>query len=507
MATGIQTSVQRGRRSQLSAKPTRETPWKRALAVLSGLSNRTKYTLIVTILAVLMGLGWEIHSVRSNQFGNLYPLRLNSEDVREISTVLIDNGIEHEVPPTMDGIMLHPGDVIRARALLASRSLPRHEAEPAEPESSMPTADMRKDAQRRRLESDLVYTLRQMDGINDARVKIAIPPKTYFRDDNLAVKASVFLDLAEGYAVDPAMAKGLASLVAHSVPELQAENVTLLDPKGLEIEVGASKETLTVTEREKELQKKLQTALSRVFGDGVYAVVNIEYDTAKEEQQRWTPGEPGQGGYLESGSQRFKETLTGETEDQSKDYETIKEAYNYVYSQNSLKRIRLEPKINRITATVLVDGASEDEVAAVRGMVKGAIGIDETRTDEVFVSGLPWTHKDIWDTQPTPPLVTNAGQSSGTLMQGLALGLGMYLLGVICAAALNRRTKPLFGLPLASTDNQGLNTIVDHNQQKTGQFCAAGNTTANGGRMDALENLVTSKPDKVATLLRSTWLS
>jgi flagellar biosynthesis/type III secretory pathway M-ring protein FliF/YscJ len=507
MATGIQTSVQRGRRSQLSAKPTKETPLKKAFAFLNGLSAKAKYGIVGALLAIVIGVAWKAHSIQSNQYGNLYPLRLNSEDVREISTVLIDNGIEHTVPPTMDGIQLHPSELLRARALLASRSLPRHKAEPPEPETTMPTRDMRIAAERRRLESDLVYTLRQMESINDARVQIAMPPKAYFRDDNLAVKASVFLDLAEGFAVEPDVAKGIASLIAHSVPELRAENVTLLDPNGREIEIGARKEIQTLTEREKELQKKLQIALSRVFGDRVHAVVNIEYDTSQEEQRRWTPGEPKEGGYLEAGSQVFKEMLTGETEEEGKNYETTKKSTNYVYSQNSLARVRMEPKIERITATVLVDGASADEVEAIQGMVKGAIGIDETRTDEVFVSGLPWTHQDIWNVEPTPLPVSNVGDNSGTLLQGLGLGIGVCLLGIVCAGALNRRTKPLFGLPLATAKNEHLNTIVDHNQQKDGQFSGAGTTSSNSGRMDALENLVTSKPDKVATLLRSTWLS
>ena len=44
MATGIQTSVQRGRRSQLSAKPTpNQSPWSKAGSIWSGLDKKVKY--------------------------------------------------------------------------------------------------------------------------------------------------------------------------------------------------------------------------------------------------------------------------------------------------------------------------------------------------------------------------------------------------------------------------------------------------------------------------------
>jgi flagellar biosynthesis/type III secretory pathway M-ring protein FliF/YscJ len=507
MATGIHTSVPRGRRSQLSAKPTKETPWTKAVSILSGMSSKARYGLVGAVLLIVIGVSWQTYSIQTNQFGALYPLKLNSEDVSDISTILIRHGIEHTVPPTMDGIELHPQDKLRARALLAGHSLPRRIVESPEPDSTMPTSDMRRATEIRRLESELVYTLRQMEGVNDARVKLAIPRKTYFQDDNRAVKASVFLDLSGGYSIKPEVAKGVASLVSYSVPELQADNVILLDPDGKAIEV-AVEGPQTLAQREEDLQRKLQLALSRVFGNRVHAVVNIEYDTSQEERRRSTPGGPKHDGYLKSGEQFFEEMLTGETEEDAKNYGTVKKAVNYVYAENALVSVRMEPKINRLTATVLVDGASRDEVAEVREMVKGAIGIDESRADEVVVSGLPWIRDDLWQPNPAPlPVIETTGTNSGPLLEALALGLGMFLLGIVGAGFLNRRTKPLFGLPMATTKNENMTTIVDHNQQKNGQFTTTGTTSSNSGRMEVLENLVNSRPEKVATLLRSTWLS
>ena len=62
---------------------------------------------------------------------------------------------------------------------------------------------------------------------------------------------------------------------------------------------------------------------------------------------------------------------------------------------------------------------------------------------------------------------------------------------------------------LSSSRNrsQQLGVIVDHGHQKNGQFSSTETTLSSNGRMDALANLVTSRPEKVASLLRTTWLS
>ena len=508
MATGIQTSVQRGRRSQLSARPTtNENRWSKAISLWSGLEKKVKFGIGGLLLLLILGGSFKAHDVQSNTFGELYPLKLNNEDVTEISSVLTNSGIEHTISPTMDGIQMHPDDVRKARALLASHSLPRHNPAPPAADSSMPTADMRKAAERRRLESELVYTLRQMEGVNDARVKLAMPPKTFFRDDQVAVKASVFLDLAKTYQMTPEVAQGIASLVSHSVPELQPENVTLLNSQGKEIDASAPDQLDVVSEREVELQKKLQGALARIFGERVHTVVNVEYDTSHEESRRWTPGDPKHEGVIADSSQLMEEFLDGESKEDGKKYGVTKKAVNYVYSQNSLVNVRMQPKIDRITATVMVDGASEEELAAVAGIVKGAIGIDESRLDNVFVTGLPWNHK-VWEETPEPPVAAAPPQESANLLwEALGLGMGMFLLGLVGAGLLGKRTNPLLGVSLGSSESHnGINGIVDHGSNKNGQTTQMDITTCNGNRMEALENLVTSKPESVASLLRTTWL-
>ena len=184
-----------------------------------------------------------------------------------------------------------------------------------------------------------------------------------------------------------------------------------------------------------------------------------------------------------------------------------KKSTNYVYTQNSLVSVRMQPKIDRITATVMVDGASDEELAAVAGIVKGAIGIDESRLDNIFVTGLPWNHK-VWEETPEPAATLAPAQESHSLLwEALALGAGMFLLGLVGAGLLSKRINPLLGVTVGSSENQNsINGIVDHGNNKNGLTTHLDVTAPNGNRMEALENLVTSKPESVASLLRTTWL-
>ncbi|MFA5506290.1 MAG: flagellar M-ring protein FliF C-terminal domain-containing protein [Vulcanimicrobiota bacterium] len=504
MATGIQTSVQRSRRSQLSAQTSSRSPWSKPVEWWGGLSRRVK-SLIGGLLLVLLIAGlFGAREAQSKRFGDLYPLKLNTQDVTEISAVLSNSGIDHTVTPAADGIQLHPTEIKMARALLAGRALPRHLPEPPKDDSKLPTADMRKAEERRRLESELVSVLRQMDGINDARVTLALPPRSYFRDELLEVKASVFLKLAPDYSVSQEVARGITSLISHSVPELKPENVSLLDDNGAEI-AGQSLDGLdSWTEHEVKLQTKLQNLLTRAFGDRAHAVVNVEFDYSQDEHRSFTPGPPEYKGVIADSSQLIEEFLDGESKENGKKFGSRKEARNFVYAQNSHINLRMKPKISRITATVLLDGASEDEVRLVNEMVKGAIGVDESRSDQVFVSGLPW-NRDLWKGETTPVAPVEVGES-GLIYQALGLSVGMFLLGLVGAGLLHRRTRPVMGVSLGNSEQQSVNDIVDHRHQKTGVSTSLEHTTSHGSRMEALESLVHCRPKKAAELLRTTWL-
>jgi flagellar M-ring protein FliF len=84
----------------------------------------------------------------------------------------------------------------------------------------------------RALQGELSRTIMMMEGVEDARVHIAIPERTLFRSERPATKAAVSLILSENFSASGAMVSGIQRLVASAVPDLEDRNVVVLDRAG-----------------------------------------------------------------------------------------------------------------------------------------------------------------------------------------------------------------------------------------------------------------------------------
>ena len=93
MATGIQTSVQRGRRSQLSARPIDKSPWNKARELWGGFNRTTKYLMGGALLALVLAGSYKAHDVRSNRLDDLFPLIdcVFPEDILTLAVARPDN--------------------------------------------------------------------------------------------------------------------------------------------------------------------------------------------------------------------------------------------------------------------------------------------------------------------------------------------------------------------------------------------------------------------------------
>ena len=84
----------------------------------------------------------------------------------------------------------------------------------------------------RALQGELSRTIMMIEGVEDARVHLAIPERTLFRSERSLTKAAVSLVLIKERTPSPEMVIGIQRLVSSSVPELKASNVIVLDRTG-----------------------------------------------------------------------------------------------------------------------------------------------------------------------------------------------------------------------------------------------------------------------------------
>lgn len=84
----------------------------------------------------------------------------------------------------------------------------------------------------RALQGELARTIMAMDGVDEARIHLALPEHAIFRDESKPPKASVSVLTRPGKSLSAGTIKGIQRLVAAAVPDLDVGNVVVLDGRG-----------------------------------------------------------------------------------------------------------------------------------------------------------------------------------------------------------------------------------------------------------------------------------
>lgn len=91
----------------------------------------------------------------------------------------------------------------------------------------------------RALQGELVRTITALEGVENARVHLAIPERSLFRGERTAPSAAVTVTMKQGRMPDPARVSGIQRLVAAAVPDLPEAEVVVLDGQGRVISARA----------------------------------------------------------------------------------------------------------------------------------------------------------------------------------------------------------------------------------------------------------------------------
>ncbi len=555
MATGIQTGMQRGSRSGISrgsalgkgAPGGGGSPLEKAQEIWKSLGKGPRIAIGVLFTVLLCGGAiFGLHASK-NQHVDLYPTKMTANDVTEVSAALIEMRIEHTVSETNDGILVHPKDRIRTQAALATRNLPRAPVLTADAvEGGMgKTAAEQKAIRQQLLEGDITLALRAMEGVNDARVKLAIPDKTYFQDESKQTTARVLLSVSPGAQLSRERIQGMVNLVAFSVPELRTENVAIIDSSGQDLTamlpgadasgIGISGTQLEVQAQEEiRLQQKAQQALDEVMPGRTKVSVNLDMDFSKYEEERFTPGGAADDGVVVESRQVTRELLnkgdkdssseghlmsSASRKDGSSDYVNEKESVNHMVQQHKVTRVDTGFRVKRLTASILADNVSDDEKSAIAGYVRNAIGIDLARGDEVAVHSIAFDRQMMGGAAGMAggfapaeqiPAAAGAGINASHLTAAFTVGAAMLLGLVGLFLVKQHKVQEHQGTIITATAGGVTSTtITDHFTEKsgktTGPAASAGATQVN--TTDQLEQLVDERPTKVAEMLKSTWLS
>ncbi|CAB3745116.1 Flagellar M-ring protein [Achromobacter ruhlandii] len=256
--------------------------------------------LVALIVAVAM---WSSEPKYKVLFSNL-----DDRDGGAIVTALGSMNVPYKYNDTGTALLVPADRVYDARLQLASQGLPRGGSVGFELMDNARFGASQFAEQinyQRGLEGELARSIESMHTVQHARVHLAMPRQSLFVRERQPPTASVLLNVYPGRSLSDAQVSAISWLVASSVPELTAENVSIVDQNGrlLSAPTGEGRgmdadQMRMVRETEQRTVERILTILNPLVGPGnVHAQASAEMDFSRREEtsEVYRPNqEPGQ---------------------------------------------------------------------------------------------------------------------------------------------------------------------------------------------------------------------
>jgi flagellar M-ring protein FliF len=253
--------------------------------------------LLVGVAAAVAVAIWLVLWSQGQNYTVLYG-QLSERESGQVMDALTAAGIEFKLTPA-GAVSVPEAKVQEARIRLASQGLPQSDSmgiEMIQKESALGSSSMMESARYQSvLETELARTIVKVQGVQTARVHLALPKPTVFLRDARKATASVMLQLYPGRRLEPGQVAAIVHLVASSVPELAASDVTLVDQAGSLLnspdenaEQAASTRQFAYTRKlESSYQQRIVDLLEPIVGPGrVRATVTADMDFTVTEETR-----------------------------------------------------------------------------------------------------------------------------------------------------------------------------------------------------------------------------
>jgi flagellar M-ring protein FliF len=253
--------------------------------------------LLAGVAAAVAAAIWLVIWSQGQNYTVLYG-QLSERESGQVMDALTAAGIEYKLSPS-GAVSVPESKVQEARIRLASQGLPQSDAmgiEMIQKDSALGTSSMMETARYQSvLETELARTIIKVQGVQNARVHLAMPKPSVFLRDSHRATASVMLQLYPGRLLDPGQVSAIVHLVASSVPELGPNDVTVVDQAGSLLSSPDDNSEAAISNRQLEYTHKLEESyrhrivelLEPLVGAGrVRATVTADVDFTVQEETR-----------------------------------------------------------------------------------------------------------------------------------------------------------------------------------------------------------------------------
>jgi len=224
-----------------------QSPGQGILSAAKGfalLSVSQKLGLLAALAAAVAVITVALMWARTPEYRILYS-NLSDRDGGDVIAALAQLNVPYRVAEGGTVLMVPAGQVYDLRLKLASQGLPKGGAVGFELMDTQKFGTSQFAEQinyQRALAGELARSIQSVGAVQAARVHLAIPRPTVFVREQQKPSASVFVSMYPGRVLDPSQVSAIQHLIASSVPELSARNVTVVDQSGNLLSAAAGSE-------------------------------------------------------------------------------------------------------------------------------------------------------------------------------------------------------------------------------------------------------------------------
>ncbi|MFU8787672.1 MAG: flagellar basal-body MS-ring/collar protein FliF [Methylobacter sp.] len=448
-----------------------------AIKGLAGLTIARQIGLMLGLaLSVAIGVAVVLWS-QEPSYGRLYA-EIGESDLAEIIEILNKENIKYKVENSTGAILVPKDEVSAVKLKLAAQGLPKSNSlgyELLDKEQGFGTSKSVELMRfQRALEGEIARTIMAIQNVKSARVLLALPVQSVFVRERKKPSASVMVNLYQGRSLDKGQVESIIHLVASSVPQLEAEQVTVVDQKGQLLNSKDSSVAGNLTVKQFEYKKNIEEHLMGrienilsplVGGAGMRVQISADVDftetdrtqemfnpdlpalrseqTSEERNSLAAQGVPGALSNQPTPAGVAPEAPGGTPEglgaasgslakNATRNYELDKTITHTRLATGGLRRLSVavvvdDRRVIQSDGTVKAQSYSQEDVNRFTDLIKQAVGFDSSRGDQVTVTNVTFRMDDAIEALPELP-VWEQGWFLDIMKQAVAVLAVLFLL-------------------------------------------------------------------------------
>ena len=405
-------------------------------------------------VAVAIGVAAALWSQTPN-YALLYA-SVSNQEAGELLDALDQLGVDYKVESSNGAILVPQNAVHEVRMKLSAQGLPKSTNagfELLDKDSGFGMSQSQETIRyQRALEGEIARSIMVVQSVKSVRVHLALPKQTIFLRKRKKSSASVILNLYSGRFLEKGQVEAIVHLVASSVPELESQQVTVIDQRGNLLSSNQDNDRMSFSNKQFEYKTQFEEHLINrveniliplVGGDAIRTQITVDMDftttertyeqynpdlpalrseQVQEEQSKLsaTQGVPGALSNQPPAAGSAPEEAAGEgqgaeaqpqnsSRNTVRNYELDKTITHSRLSAGNLRRLAVAVVIDN--AQVVGDGGtvspkpySQEEMTRFTELVKQAVGFDVARGDQVTVTNAAFFQPELVEPLPEIPI-------------------------------------------------------------------------------------------------------